>query len=172
MSGILGRINDIAISEGITITALEKKIGASKGVLSRALNNESDIQSKWVQAIVENYPQYNAEWLLTGRGPMLKPEGSYNNVEPAPARPKSKANPEAEDTTFYSMMLDHIGRLEREGGRRQAEYERLEAENVLLRREIDELKDCDGPVIGGPGLLGRSPSRMVAEPPVEEYKRS
>lgn len=51
---------------------MEKVIGASKGVLSRAINNGTDIQSKWIQIIVENYPHYSAEWLLTGRGEMQK----------------------------------------------------------------------------------------------------
>jgi phage repressor protein C with HTH and peptisase S24 domain len=72
MNGILSRIKLIVDREGDTITSLENKIGASKGVLSRALKNDSDIQSKWVQLIVENYPLYNAEWLLIGKGEMLK----------------------------------------------------------------------------------------------------
>ncbi|WP_108823593.1 S24 family peptidase [Dysgonomonas sp. Marseille-P4361] len=72
MSGILNRVMQIAENEGISITALEKNIGASKGVLSRALAKNTDIQSKWLQSIVENYHQYNVEWLLTGNGDMLK----------------------------------------------------------------------------------------------------
>lgn len=74
MGNILSRIEQIACNEGITIGALEKKIGASKGVLSRAIANGTDIQSKWIQIIVENYPHYSAEWLLAGRGEMLKGE--------------------------------------------------------------------------------------------------
>lgn len=69
---ILKRIEQIAISENITITSLESKIGASKGVLSRALSKDTDIQTKWTIAIVDNYPRYSSEWLLTGKGPMLK----------------------------------------------------------------------------------------------------
>ncbi|RHO73392.1 helix-turn-helix transcriptional regulator [Parabacteroides sp. AF48-14] len=72
MNTILQRIEKIAINEGIKITAFEKSIGASKGVLSRAIANGTDIQSKWLQAIVENYPRYSEEWLLAGRGSMLK----------------------------------------------------------------------------------------------------
>lgn len=79
MGNILSRIQEIAINEGITIGALEKRIGASKGVLSRAINNGTDIQSKWIQVLVENYPLYSAEWLLTGKGCMLKDDG--DNVE-------------------------------------------------------------------------------------------
>ena len=68
MSNILSRIQEIALNEGITIAALERSIGASKGVLSRAIANGTDIQSKWLQNIVENYPSYSAEWLIAGRG--------------------------------------------------------------------------------------------------------
>ena len=71
MSNILSRIQEIASNEGITIGARERKIGASKGVLSRAINNGTDIQLKWVQVIVENFPQYSTEWLITGRGDMI-----------------------------------------------------------------------------------------------------
>lgn len=71
MQTILHRIEKIAQHENITITALERKIGASKGVLSRAINNGTDIQSKWLQMIADNYPQYSTFWLLTGKGEML-----------------------------------------------------------------------------------------------------
>lgn len=74
MGTILSRIQEIASAEGITIGALERQIGASKGVLSRAINNGTDIQSKWVQTIVENYPQYSTRWLMTGNGKMLANE--------------------------------------------------------------------------------------------------
>lgn len=74
MNKILPRIESIANNEGITIGALERKIGASKGVLSRAIANGTDIQSKWIQAIVENYPLYSAEWLLSGKGEMIRGE--------------------------------------------------------------------------------------------------
>ena len=72
MGNILSRIQEIAANEGITITAMERSIGASKGVLSRAISNGTDIQAKWLQYIVENYPSYSPEWLLIGTLPMLK----------------------------------------------------------------------------------------------------
>ena len=74
MESILKRISQIAENEDIKITAFEAIIGASKGVLSRAIKNNTDIQSKWITYIVENYPHYNPEWLLTGKGEMLKEE--------------------------------------------------------------------------------------------------
>lgn len=72
MANILLRIQKIAENEGITIGALERSIGASKGVLSRAISNGTDIQSKWISILVEKYPRYSTHWLLTGENPMLR----------------------------------------------------------------------------------------------------
>ena len=72
MENILKSFIKVAENEGIKITQLEKNIGASKGVLSRAIANNSDIQAKWFLKLVENYPKYNFEWLITGKGNMLK----------------------------------------------------------------------------------------------------
>ena len=63
--------------EGITIGALEKTIGASKGVLSRAFQKGTDIQAKWLEKIVENYPQYSLDWLVSGRGDILIPNHTF-----------------------------------------------------------------------------------------------
>lgn len=83
MCKILPRLKLLAENEGITIGALERIIGASKGVLSRALANGTDIQSKWLEAVVENYPQYSEQWLLTGSGDMIK---KINNSSEVPKK--------------------------------------------------------------------------------------
>lgn len=69
---MIERISEIIENEHISVRAFEQKIKASNGLIRKAITNNTDIQSKWVSSIVENYPQYNAEWLLTGRGNMLK----------------------------------------------------------------------------------------------------
>lgn len=74
MENILDRISKIADNKGISIGRFESSIGASKGVLSRAIANKTDIQAKWIVAIGDNYPEISPEWLLTGKGNMLKQE--------------------------------------------------------------------------------------------------
>ena len=64
---LLKRIATIAEKEGITISELEKRIGASKGTISRAIKNGTDIQAKWVCKIAELFPSHSARWLLTGK---------------------------------------------------------------------------------------------------------
>lgn len=74
MNSILTVFKVVAKNEKITISALERQIGASKGVLSRALKNGTDIQTRWLLKLVENYPQYDPVWILTGMGPIIKPK--------------------------------------------------------------------------------------------------
>jgi len=78
---MLKRIKEIADHEGISITALEAAIGASKGVFSRALANGTDIQSKWLVKLIENYPHYSSEWLLTGNGEIKKSDSVKSATE-------------------------------------------------------------------------------------------
>lgn len=109
MGNILSRIQEIASSEGITIGAMERTIGASKGVLSRAINNGTDIQAKWLSIIVENYPRYSTGWLLTGAGSMLKDD--LNNIKTADEAnsstlPTTSMNPSI-GTPYYDV--DFIG---------------------------------------------------------------
>lgn len=117
MGNILSRIQEIALNEGITIGALERKIGASKGVLSRAINNGTDIQSKWLQTIVENYPSYSTRWLIVGEGPILRNSQTLEENKPS-TQPISSA----EESIIYKMykekdeenkvLLKQIGCLE------------------------------------------------------------
>lgn len=81
MNSILKNFTQIAKNEGISITKLEQVIGASKGVLSRAIANNSDIQSKWISKIVENYPQYSCEWLIKNEGNMIREENNIPESE-------------------------------------------------------------------------------------------
>lgn len=64
----------LADREGIKIGELERLIGASKGVLSRHVNNGTDIQLKWLLALVEKYPQYDLDWLINNSGAPIRSE--------------------------------------------------------------------------------------------------
>ena len=82
MEIVLDRIEQFAEKQGIKIGALEKTIGASKGVLSRAIAQKSDIQSKWLSKLVENFPQIDANWLLTGEGSMYRDTTEQSGTNP------------------------------------------------------------------------------------------
>lgn len=68
---VLERIKRIIEHHNSNISAFERSIGASEGVIRRALKNNTDIQGKWLVQIAEKYPDISPNWLLTGRGAML-----------------------------------------------------------------------------------------------------
>ena len=68
MNKILKAFERLAKKENITITMLESRLGASKGVLTKAIANNSDIQSKWLIKLVETFPEYSLDWLINNEG--------------------------------------------------------------------------------------------------------
>ena len=122
MKSILEVFIKISENESIKITQLEEKIGASKGVLSRAIKNNSDIQAKWLLKLVENYPQYNERWLLTGEGNMLKKSTPSQEVQ------------EVHDDKYTTSLEKQVALLEK--------HNALQEEKIAgLEKTIKELKN-------------------------------
>lgn len=118
MGNILTKIQQIASNEGITIGAFERSIGASKGVLSRAIANGTDIQAKWLEKIVEIIPTI----LLRG---------------------SSLAMDQCSKRVFLTLMKHHVLRKRREKRRnlKKNREDQRKIANVLLgsrnyRREV------------------------------------
>ncbi len=78
---MLLNLEEFIENQGISISAFEKKISASDGMIRRALRNKTDIQSKWIIKISENYPDLNLEWLITGKGEMYKTDNKANTKQ-------------------------------------------------------------------------------------------
>lgn len=69
---ILQRLDEFLQLNKVSYYQLEKSVDASKGSISRAVKHGKNIGSNVLEKIVENYPNLNTEWLMTGRGEMLK----------------------------------------------------------------------------------------------------
>lgn len=132
MGNILSRIQEIASKEGITIGAFERSIGASKAVLSRAIANGTDIQSKWIGIIVEKYPQYSTRWLLTGEGPMLRTDGM-----PTMSSTPSTDTSALSDTVVLRLM-DKLDEKDAENKQLQSELRQKSEELAALKAKFPE----------------------------------
>lgn len=134
MENILEVFIRVAENEGIKITQLEKAIGASKGVLSRAIAKDSDIQSKWLLRLVENYPGYNLDWLLTGKGSMLRePAGPVPDSDPSEVRKQ------------ISRLLELLDQKDEEIIKLKKELQSKDAaEHKRMERKLGELKKKEG----------------------------
>lgn len=75
--GAIQRIMQFIEYKGISKYKFYQETGLSNGFLDKGENMGSDKCEK----IIYVYPEINSEWLLTGRGPMLK-ENVYKESEP------------------------------------------------------------------------------------------
>lgn len=138
MCKILSRIEEITKHEGITIGAMEKKIGASKGVLSRAIAKGTDIQAKWIEAVVENYPHYSSEWLLTGKSPMLKPTIQEPQVKVKPIHQPRSIEKKEDTQVVYLYDFEATAGLKALFANNK--------QNIIDTIKIPNLPKCDGAI--------------------------
>ena len=82
----IDRIKEIAEINEITLTEMERIIGASKGVLTRAASKGTNIQLRWLEAIAEKFPVWNAEWIITGKGKPTDIDVKVEIKNPTPAK--------------------------------------------------------------------------------------
>lgn len=69
----LTRLKQYLDYKGISVRAFEQRIGFSNGSFASQLKNGKTIGVDRVENILNEFPDINAEWLLTGNGEMLKP---------------------------------------------------------------------------------------------------
>lgn len=138
MCKILSRIEELSKHEGITIGALEKRIGASKGVLSRAIAKGTDIQAKWIESLVENYPTYSTEWLLTGKGPMLKLATQEPQVKVKPIHQPRYTEKKEDTQVVYLYDFKATAGL-------KALFDNNK-QNIIDTIKIPNLPKCDGAI--------------------------
>lgn len=62
--------------KGIKIAEFERKNFLSNGYLKKMLLRKGDLGESILNQIVENSPEISAEWLLTGKGEMLKSDST------------------------------------------------------------------------------------------------
>lgn len=105
---MIERIEQFIRNQGLSVRAFEKTINASDGMIRRAINNNTDIQSKWIALIAEKYPHMNIDWLITGRGPMLR-ESSLKEV---PVQVSQQPN-----TEIIQLLLSKIEQQAQEIGK-------------------------------------------------------
>lgn len=119
---------------GISQYEFYKKTGITRGILGQ----DNGISEENMSKFLAYYPEINPEWLLTGKGPMLRPDAGaiYNNVEEPPVKKGAKAGPPQPDpaAALYSMLLERSENLAREN-------ERVKIENEQLKAEIEALKN-------------------------------
>ena len=103
---LIERIERFIEYKQLSVSGFEKSISASNGVIRHAILKKTDIYSRFLVKILDNYPELSADWLLREEGEILR--------EPDQEKPS--------DTTV-SILLQRIEDLARENGSLQAQID-------------------------------------------------
>jgi phage repressor protein C with HTH and peptisase S24 domain len=76
-TGIHGRLERVIAHLGLRTSSFERALGFSNGSIGKVLDERRSIGSDRLETIFSKYPQISPEWLLTGRGEMVR-------VDPVP----------------------------------------------------------------------------------------
>jgi len=118
---VLDRLMD---ATGLRLHPLEIKIGASRGVLSRAYNNDTDIQAKWLILLIKQFPELNWMSILMDEDySKLTGEDNYNS--------KNEKNIVSDVKINYRTEIDHLKQIIEEKDKRLEEKERTI--NLLMK---------------------------------------
>ncbi len=76
---MLKRIKQYIDFKGIRVSTFEKSIGMSNASIAKSLKTGGSIGADKLETILKVYKDLNSEWLLTGKGNMIKSK-KYSNV--------------------------------------------------------------------------------------------
>jgi len=68
------RIRFFLKNSDITISGLAEKLGCNQSTLSNKLGGRYRVDIDTILSLLKLYDQLSADWLLLGRGPMLRPK--------------------------------------------------------------------------------------------------
>lgn len=121
---VLERIKEYIDYKGITIAAFERSIGMSNASFGKSLKNKGAIGSDKIENILSTYDDLSPDWLLTGKGNMLK-----GVVEQPPSPQQSNKK---EPTQLLNQLLDTIKGQAEEIGQLKEQVRQLTIEKERL----------------------------------------
>lgn len=121
---MINRIKEVIALSGLSDRAFAIKCGIKQNTLSRQLGGVSEVSASTINAILDNYEEISAEWLLRGKGSML-----LQKEETEPGMDKLKS------------IVYTIANLQDEINEKTMLTQRLLEENQKLKGELAMLKN-------------------------------
>ncbi|CVK15878.1 hypothetical protein Ga0061079_103189 [Apibacter mensalis] len=134
----INRIKQYIDYKGLNNSSFEKKNNLSNGYIAIQLKRKSDLGEGILNKILDNCLDINPEWLLTGKGNMLKSHNDkklYKFEEPQVEYSAEKNK----DTEIISILKDTIHALKESLELKDYKINKLEQENEALKKEINSL---------------------------------
>ena len=144
------RLSEYLEAKGINQYTFEVKIGVSQGSISKAIKQNKSIGSQRLENILNSFPDLSPEWLLTGKGEMLRevkegkdteeylPLLSTDNILRDPGRPYDSRPIEEVLKEKLPLVSDEERPIAEEYFNKLLEEKKI---NAKLQQEIKEMKE-------------------------------
>ena len=128
MESISLRIKHLINKKNMNISSFEKKIGVGNNSIGTIIRRNSNISGEILSKILISFNDINAEWLMTGKGEMLKQTLSkeYQTNEKI-----NKLEEPTENIEVIAAQKKHIATLE-------TIVDDLRSDKVFLKKIINE----------------------------------
>ena len=115
-SPVKDRVLQVIDSKGDNPNKFYVRSGVTRGVLTQ----KNGISEKNIARILATYPDLNPDWLLTGKGPMLRGGSNTPDTPAATQIPAEQASPikipssQSDARQLAIHVLDHVKELEQQ----------------------------------------------------------
>ncbi|MCQ4155108.1 S24 family peptidase [Riemerella anatipestifer] len=136
----IDRVSEYIDYKGLNNSSFEKKNDLSNGYIGKQLKRSADLGESILNKILENCPELNPEWLLTGRGNMLKNDNENKDSGIIIHRGNRKTRDaihETQDVPLYD--------IEATAGL-QSLFKSGKTANILDNIRIPNIPSCDGAI--------------------------
>jgi NADH dehydrogenase/NADH:ubiquinone oxidoreductase subunit G len=139
------RLLEIADFLKVSVRSLEVACGLQRGNISN-MSEDSAIGSDKLAKIIDSFPYFNAEWILTGNGPMIKDNVDKNTLKPGVEFKYIDKNTDADTNLIdkIAQQAEQIGILKNENEHKNELIKKLNAENEQLKNEVGKLRSNVG----------------------------
>jgi archaellum component FlaC len=134
------RLLEMAEFLNVSVRSLESACGLQRGNISN-MSEDSAIGSDKLAKIIDSFQFFNAEWILTGNGSMIKDNVDKNTLKPGVEFKYIDKNTDA-DTNLIDRIerqAEQIGALKKENEHQVEQIKRLKSENERKDEIIKEL---------------------------------
>ncbi|MDR1865964.1 MAG: hypothetical protein LBR08_10390 [Bacteroidales bacterium] len=129
------RLHEYLNYKGLKPTRFEKQIGLSNGYLGTQLKRCADLGESIMGKIIDNCLDISPEWLLTGRGEMLKKQEENAIIQSITGNDNVQAagNSNVDNRHYYSDSPDVL-------------RAQVEEKDILLREKDERIKEKDAQI--------------------------
>ena len=140
-NGVKQRVIDLAEIKCDSLSAFTKAINVGQSTMSEYINRGKKPSGVIITAILKQFPDVSAEWLLRGEGDLHKKTEELPPVDVTSEESINHSAEIAQLTKKINQLIDERNALNKKVEMQEEVIDRLSKENIALAAQRDMAKD-------------------------------